>query len=164
MEAIRDGRQLLDDPDPVKPLLDDLSAALRTTVTSKLDQLIAAQRAAVGELENWPGWAELDVVDQQRILEESQLAEITRPDVAGADELLAALDSKSLSAWDDRISMVPGRRDQARQKAAKKLEPESVSVSPPSATLKTEADLDAYLATVRAQVLPQLRANKTVII
>jgi hypothetical protein len=60
--------------------------------------------------------------------------------------------------------MVPGRRDQAQQKVAKMFEPEAVSVSPPSATLKTETDLDTYLAAVRAQVLPLLRDNKTVII
>jgi hypothetical protein len=84
--------------------------------------------------------------------------------VAGVDQLLAALDSKPLSTWEDRIGMVSGRRDQAWQKVARKLEPESVSVSPPSATLKTEADLDTYLAAVRAEVLPHLRANKTVIV
>jgi hypothetical protein len=164
IQAIRDGRQLLDDPDPVRPLLDELSAELRTSLTSRFEQLTAAQRAAVDELEHWPDWAKLDAVDQRGILKESQLEGITMPEIAGVDELLAALDSKPLSAWDDRIGMVPGRRDQAQQKVAKKLEPEAVSVSPPSATLKTEADLDTYLAAVRAAVLPHLRDNKTVII
>ena len=164
IQAIRDGRQLLDDPDPLRPLLDELSAELRASLISGFEQLTVAQDAAVKELENWPEWAKVDPVDQQQVLKESQLAEITRPEVAGVDQLLAALDSKPLSTWEDRIGMVSGRRDQAWQKVARKLEPESVSVSPPSATLKTEADLDTYLAAVRAEVLPHLRANKTVIV
>ena len=39
-----------------------------------------------------------------------------------------------------------------------------MSVTPPSATLKTADDLDAYLDELRAQVQPHLDADKTVII
>ena len=37
--AIRDGRQLLDDPDPIAPLLAELTAALRDEVTQRAEQL-----------------------------------------------------------------------------------------------------------------------------
>jgi len=78
--------------------------------------------------------------------------------------LLEALDAVPLSGWQDQISLVPSRREQARQRAAKQLEPESITVAPPSATLKTPDELDAYLGSLREQVLPHLKANKTVVI
>jgi hypothetical protein len=74
------------------------------------------------------------------------------------------LDSIPLSGWKDRISLVPTRRDQARLRAAKELEPESVTVAPPSATLKSPEDLDNYVDDLRGKVQPHLDAGKTVVL
>lgn len=162
--AIRDGRQLLDEPNPVAPLLADLTQALRAEVTSRADQLAAAQRQAIVELEAWEEWNSLDAADQQTIVAEAKLVPAGPPDVSSDAQLLESLDATSLSGWQDRISLVPGRRDQVRQRAAKRLEPESVTVTLPSATIKTREDLDAYVDELRARVQPHLDADETVII
>lgn len=162
--AIRDGRQLLDDPDPIAPLLADLTEALRNEVTRRADQLVTAQRDAIAELEAWSEWGRLDTGDQQEIVTYAKLVPSDPPDVSSDAKLLDALDATPLSGWQDRISLVPGRRDQARQRAAKQLEPESVSVTPPSATIKTPDELQAYVDELRARVQPHLDANKTVIL
>jgi hypothetical protein len=162
--AIRDGRQLLDDPDPIAPLLTELVAALRDEVARLAEDLADAQVAAVAELEAWPDWQKLDTADRDAIVADAKLLAAPLPDVSTEAKLLEALDATPLSAWRDRISLVAGRRDQARQRAAKKLEPESVEVRPPSATFKPGDDPSPYFDELKAQVQSHLDAGSTVII
>lgn len=162
--AVNDGRQLLDDPDPVRPLLDELTDALRGQLTLRTQELAAAQRSAMADLEAWDEWDRLDFGGREAIIDGANLVVDDVPDLSTDGKLLEALDALSLRGWQDRISLVPLLRDQARQRAAKQLEPESVSVSPPPATLKTTAELDGYLAALRDDVLPHLEAKKTVVI
>jgi hypothetical protein len=164
VSAIRDGRQLLDDPDPISPLLSELAAALRDALTSRAKRLTDAQQQAVAELEAWEDWSKLGTADQDAILSEAKLIAADPPDVGTDATLLAALDATPLTAWQDRISLVPGRRDHARQRAAIRLEPESVTVTAPSATIKDDLDLDKYVEELRARVKPHLDEQKTVII
>ena len=162
--VIRDGRLLLDDPDPVAPLLDELTDALRSELKHRAEQLAKAQGAASEELEAWEGWGQLDGVKRNSLIEDAKLLPAETPDLSTDAKLLESLDATPLSGWQDRISLVPARRDQARQQAAMELEPESVRVTLPSATLKTPDDLTAYLESLRAQVQPHLDAEKTVIL
>jgi hypothetical protein len=162
--AIRDGRQLLDELDPIRPLLDELTDSLRTELKERIDEHASAQQDAVDELEGWDGWGELDPIDRESIVRDARLVTGPPPDLSTDAKLLEALDVISLRGWQDRISLVPSRRDQARQRAAKQLEPESVSITPPSATLKSQPELEAYLDGLREQVLPYIKADKTVII
>lgn len=164
VNAIIGGRQLLDLPDPIAPVLNELSGALRKEVVQMAEQLAAAQRSAVTELEAWNQWAGLDPTVASTIISGAQLVAVGLPDVSTDAKLLEVLDANSLSAWRDRIGLVSSRREQARQRAAKLLEPESVTVATPSATIKTEKDLDDYVEKVRALVHPSLASNKTVII
>jgi hypothetical protein len=162
--AISDGRQLLDDPDPTAPLVADLSAALRTELASRVHQLASAQEAAVSDLVNWEDWSRLDQSDQHVIIADAKLVVSEPPDVSTEAALLLALDATSLVGWLDRISLVPGRRDQARQRAATLIEPGSVTVELPSATIKNVGELQMYLDNVRALVQPHIDAEKTVIV
>lgn len=162
--AIRDGRQLLDEPNPLMPILDELTQALRSEVLDRVERLAAAQRDAIAELEAWEGWNELDATDRESIIAEAKLEPIVAPEVASDAQLLDVLDASPLSAWQDRISLVPSRRDQARRRAAAKLEPESVTVDLPRATIKSAEDLDGYVDELRARVQPHLDEGKTVII
>jgi hypothetical protein len=164
VSAIRDGRQLLDDPNPIAPLLDELTRALRHEVIQRVQQLATAQREAVAELEAWDEWHRLKPGDRDVIITEAKLVSVEPPDVSTNVKLLEVLDATPLSALQDRISLVPSRRDQARQRAAKQLEPESVTVTAPSATIKTTDDLQTYLDELRARVQPHVDAGKTVIL
>lgn len=162
--AILAERQLLDDPDPVLPLLQQLTDSLRTEVKRRAILLAAAQRTAIGELEAWDEWEQLEKGDRDAIVIDAKLVPAHEPDVSTGAKLLESLDATSLAAWQDRISLVPGRRDQARHRAAKQLEPESVAVQLSSATIKGSDDLKAYVDDLRARVQPHLDAHKTVIL
>jgi hypothetical protein len=164
VSAIRDGRQLLDEPDPIVPMLGELTTALRGEIAQRAEQLAAAQRTALAELQDWDDWNKIDVDDREALITEAKLAPAELPDVSTDAKLLEVLDATPLSSLQERISLVPSRRDQARQRAAKQLEPASVTVALPSATIKTSSDLKAYIDELRARVQPHLDANKTVII
>jgi hypothetical protein len=164
VEAVEAGRQLLDDPDPTKALLSELSEALRSELKARSEELASAQRDALDELEASDEWTKLEASVRQSIIQDTTLIPADLPDLATDEKLLQALDAVALKSWRDRISLVPNRRDQARQRAAKLLEPESVTVTPPSATLRSEEDLKAYLDTFRKRVQTHLEARKTVII
>ena len=133
-------------------------------MTQRAQQLAEAQRAAVAGLETWPEWNELDPKDCDTIVAEAKLVPAPPPDVSSESKLLESLDAVPLSAWTDRITLVDSRRDQARQRAAKKLDPKSVEVKPPSATFKPGDDPIPYFDQLRALVQLHLDAGTTVII
>jgi hypothetical protein len=164
VQAIREGRQLLDDPDPVRPLLESVTNALNTELLSRQQELAIAHESAIRSLLTSREWTTLSNDQQQAILKEVTLVPIESLDVSSRGRLLDALDSHPLSAWRDRISLVPSRRDQARHVAAKLLEPESVSVAAPSATIRDADDLATYLDAIRDEVEPILQSGKIVII
>src|ERR1017187_6166625 len=162
--AIHDGRQLLDEPDPVAPLLQQLTGALRGEVKMHAQRLADDQGAAVADLESWPQWAELDPADRNAIINDTKLAVEESPDVSTDTKLLEVLDETPLTAWQDRISLVPSRAGQARQRALECLQPESVHVTIPARTIAGEDDLKKYFDDVRSLVQPHLKADKTVIL
>ena len=162
--AIRDGRLLLDDPDPVAPVLQQLAGALRSEVNRLAEQYADARRSAVKELENWAEWSKLAARDRDKLVAETKLVDAPVPDVSTDTELLEALDDISLSSWQDRISLVPSRQEQARELTLERIQPESVRVKMATANITGEADLEAYVKDVRSRVQPHLDAGKTVIL
>jgi hypothetical protein len=164
IDGIQEGRLLLNDPDPTERPRAELTAALREEIDERAERLAAAQRDAVADLEGWEGWSQLDPVDREALLREYRLVPEDAPAVGGDGALLQLLDAQPLAAWSERLEMAPIRGDQARRRATKILEPESVSVEVPRATIKSEQDLDAYVEQLRGRVEPHLGENKTVII
>lgn len=163
-EAIRDQRQLLHDPDPVRPLIDQLTSALRDEIKRLAEELAAAQSAAIVTLDADSLWIRLASSDRDAILREVDLRVHDAPDVSSDARVLALLDETSLPRWREQISYVATRVDQARAAAAKKLEPKSVQMKVPSATLRTESELTKYLEDLRASIQRHIDKDETVVI
>jgi hypothetical protein len=77
--------------------------------------------------------------------------------------LLSTLDAKPLSVWEDWVVAVPARMRQAREQAARLLEPKTVRVRPKSTTLRTLAETDAYLSDLRAEIAVHIEAGNPVL-
>ena len=146
-QAILTNRSLLADPDPVKPLVAELSADLRAAAP-------AGPRPA-GRMRATASWTRSRNTDEWRKLSDEQWEKIfhanglgpVEPLAVGTEEqLLATLDAKPLTTWEDWILAIPARIVKAREQAAKLLEPKAVRVYPKAATLHTTAEVDAYLA------------------
>lgn len=164
-DAVVSSRLLLDDPDPVAPLIDQLCTSLRTAIGVAWDDVQAGFGMAVGDLEASDGWAQLD--DQQRldVLTDAGLVTPDQPDVSSNDALLATLGAQPLSGLRERIHVLPAKVVAARRAIAKIVDPEPTiaTVKPASATLKSPADVDIYLATLRTELMEHINAGETVI-
>jgi hypothetical protein len=166
VDAIRANRLLLSDPDPINPLIDQLSAAIRDAVTSGIDALAAASAKERAGLEQSDGWAELTLEQQSDVLAVAGLAVPKPPDVSSLDKLLAALDAQPLRSYQDRIDALPAKAAAARRRIAEIVDPDPpvVSVKPPGATLKSEAEVNTYVSALRDQLIEHVNAGETVII
>ena len=163
-DAIRDGRQLLDDPDPVRPLLETVVTALREAVVAGVEQLRAHHDEVIKDLESSDEWKQLDDGAWQEIISTVGLERPADVDVSSQEKLIAQLNSAPLTTWKERTEVVRARATRAREEAARKLEPAAIRVQLGSATIKTPADVDAYLDQARERLLKAIEDGATVIL
>jgi hypothetical protein len=164
LEAIENNRALLEDPDPLAPPMKQFSSALRSAVQAGRQQLADERDREVVDLEASADWQKLPEADQQRILDSNGLGRVPSFDLGTDAALLAVLDTTPLAELSEKIAAVPNRASQARAAAAKLLEPQAVTVTVPHATLRSEPELDAYLAQLRASILEHVGAGRPVIV
>jgi hypothetical protein len=162
--AISQNRSLLVEPDPVTPLAQRVSDDLRRRLVKAWSSYDDAFADAGRELDADPTWQELERNQRDEILAASHLAEHTRPSIETNRALLDALRTTDVSNWQSRTVALPGRVMQARAEAARLRAPESVVVHPPSATIRTEPEMRAYLDALEETIIAHLRAGKPVIL
>ena len=162
--AITQSRALLDDPDPVLPLINSVATALRSELQREQKRLIETQDHEVKILEASEEWQNLPAAERQRLLKQNALHSVHQLTIGTNEELLAALDDTSMTAREDRIEALAGRVKKVREEAAKLLLPRAIHVTPPQATLKSADELDTYLAKLRTEIMTHLDAGNPVII
>jgi hypothetical protein len=78
------------------------------------------------------------------------------PRLGTLGELIDSLAACSPPRWSEKRDALQGQKKRALDHAAHKLEPRVQSVAMPRRTVRTLADLDAWLAEVRKSVLAKL--------
>jgi hypothetical protein len=162
--AVSTNRALLAEPNPVPPLLAQLANAARIALQDARQRLYLAREQAIGELEATEEWQRLPNHERERIIRNYTLSPIAELHIGTDGELLSALDATPLADWEDKIVALSGRVAQAREEAAKLLEPKAVVLQFPRRTLKTSADVEAYLDQLRSAILEQIEVGKPVIV
>gem|GEM_PF-651209 len=152
------------DPDATATLLAGTVAAVRDAIKREHARLEEALKAGVAELEATPDFAAVPAETRAGIIRESRLEPVSAPDLSTPDAVLRELESRPLASWADRIAAVSQSVAHARTKLAKELEPKTVVYAPPARTVKTEAEVDAYLAEVKATVMASIAAGSPVLI
>ncbi len=109
-------------------------------------------------------WNKLDDEQWRQLFHANHVGPVAELDIGTDAKLLRALDEKPLSAWETEAVAVPTRMRQAREQAAKLLEPKAVQVRPKSITLHSEAEVDAYLDELRAIILEHVHQGYPVIV
>ena len=163
-DAVERERTLLEDPDPIPPLLTGVADVLRAAVTAAHERYAQTFDASFHELESSEAWQVLNAADRDSILRSVNLARREKPRLDSPAAILDALDRISLSEWDDRTAALPERFTQALQEAARKLQPQAVRVRPPGASLKTEEDVDEYLGALRSKIMGHIDEGRPVIL
>ncbi len=163
-DAVESGRGLLDEPDPVPPLLSETADLLRAALNEAYERYAEAFDAEISKLEGSETWQALGQEKRDRILASSGLRKRPKPRLESDAALLDSLDDTALSEWESLAFSVPERSSRALQEAARELEPTAVRVRPPSANLKTEADVDEYLEALRSKIIGHIEAGRPVIL
>jgi hypothetical protein len=164
VEAIRANRSLLTNPDPVPPLCACLADDLRTEVQTARAKHLDAYTEKIGDLEEDAVWQRLSEPDRKQIRQQQGLVPLEMLKVGTETELLATLDITPLKEWENRTAAISERIKAALLEAARRLEPKAERVTLPSASLKTEADVDAYLMKVRAAIMAHITDGHPVVI
>ena len=164
VEAILAHRSLLDEPDPVQPLISELATALRAALQEARKAVEEARERELVTLKQDPAWNKLNDGQWRTIFYENDVAPVDGLLVGTEAELLATLEQKPLANWRAEVAAMPARMQRAREQAARLLEPESVRVQPRSATLRTSDEVEAYLAELRAELLGHIDGGHPVLI
>lgn len=163
LAAIRDERKLLDDPDPVPPLLQAAAAELRARVNAAFEAYEKAWAEAEARLSADALWQRLTPEQRHTIRQEVGLLLVPRPSVAKPEDIVEALKARSLSAWQDLVKALPQRVADALEDAAEILVPRARSITlPPPGVINDEAELDAWLRKVRSILLDGLKAGPVI--
>jgi hypothetical protein len=162
-QAIQDQRTLLADPDPVAPLVKEANDRLRERIQQLADALSKTQKAAASSLDLDESWSKLDDAQRASIQEEAQLGSIPDLKVGTVDEVLATLRVTPLSTLETLKDALPQRYAAARRKAAQVIIPAAAQAHLPHRTLKTEAEVEAWVAEVREDLLAQVKKNPVIV-
>jgi hypothetical protein len=154
---------LIEDPDPLGPLMEAICDALRKALVTGHSRYETAFEQAQEVLRRDPQWAKLEAENRQMILEQVGLRKAPPPKVGTEDELLESVRAVSISEWDDRAAAIQSRLMRGREFAAKELAPKASRYSPPSATLETRDAVEDYVSTVRDDLLTRVQEGPVII-
>lgn len=162
--AIETNRSLLDEPDPVAPIVATLTDELRAAIKERAAAYEAARASALKGLAGNPSWGTLDRSEQDEILRGCGLGARDGSAVGTTEQLLRALEATPISGWQDRIDAIPAQVVRAQTQLLSRSAKTPIAVVVPGAVIENSTDLDRYLEDIRSRVQPHLDNNDTVII
>ena len=163
VDAIVEQRSLLSSTDPVPPLCKSLTDALRgelTKASQACTDIFDARKKALTASEVWK---KLDKDKRTSIRADCNITSLPKVNVGTEDELLASLQTRSIGDWKTLTDALPQRFANAMLAAAKALEPKAVRVTLPSATIKNNDEMEAWLGQARDEISTKLKDGPVVI-
>lgn len=146
VNTIERQRQLLEDPDPVAPLIANLTQIQRDELNKLDEEYSDLHEVGLKRMEDDSNWQQLKPDQRYELLSAQNLHKFARPKVKvqSTDDVLETLDRYSLSMLSDRVAALPGRFGNVAIAAAKLCEPKIQFVNVPRRTLKTAKEIDAW--------------------
>lgn len=154
--AIMANRSLLDDPCPVEPLLKQATNVLRDGLTSHRERYEVEYRHCMADLLDDENWQQLDEAKRNAFLQNRHLDEIPRINVSDLDSVLNSLDDISFDNWNNKTAALPSIFSQVLRDAISELQPKTQYCRLTKPILKTEQDIDQWLAEAKKELLAQL--------
>lgn len=162
---IEQQRQLLEEPDPVTSLVASLTQLLRDELNRLHGDYQTRHKNGMARLDADTNWQQLEPEQRNSLLaaQKLTLANTPKVQVANTDEVLATVDRLSLSSFADRVAAIDSRFDAVLVAAAELMEPKAQFVKLPSRTIKSEAEIEAWLNDAR-QTISQALKNGPVVL
>lgn len=164
IDAVLTNRTLAADPDPVPPIMQKVTQTLRDAVSKSQTDLAEAFTKGAAQLEQSDVWKRLTAEQQTELTDRFQLKAPPVASLGTENEILDALRARPLPDRRNLVDAVPQRFTNALSEAAKLLEPKAVRVSLPPATIRNEAELDAWLDGARQLIAEKLQDGGSVIL
>ncbi len=161
--AMTENRALLADPDPVPELIHQLTAALRLALGRLQDDLAAAFQAGEEMLHAAHAWNHLSDEQRAALAVTFQLKAPAKEAIGTDDEILAALQSGTLTDRRNLLDAVPQRFSRALDEASRLLVPKAIRVVLPGATILNASELDQWLADARRLVEEKLKEGPVIL-
>ncbi|KPN75324.1 hypothetical protein AEA42_19875 [Shewanella sp. Sh95] len=158
--AIEQNRSLLAEPNPIEPLLKQAIEAIRLAIMKKYQDFQDEYQTCLQELEQDTIWAQLSSSQQSELLTKHHLDNLEMQPLSGNDRVIDSIENTSLTQWSDKTSALAGRFSRVRQEAVDRLVPKAKQVQLSKVVINTEAELDAWLKQVRADVMAALNDNR----
>ena len=162
-KGILDGRLLLDNSDHVPPMVKQAAQALRTAVTGAHGAFASRHAELLKELEASAAWNAISGTQRMALMSEEGISSVPDLEVGSDEQLLAALQQTPVASWNDKTAALTARFQNAARKAAKLLEPKTQYVTLKSDTLRTEAEVKAWLAAQETTLVAKLKEGPVVI-
>ena len=163
LAALVEHRRLLDATDPVPDLAARLTDALRAALARSQAGYDETYQAERQRLEQAESWRQLDPARRREILDRLRLEPVTAGATGTEREVLESLDRISLDGWRTRTAALPQWFAQARAAADRLVEPEIRHHKLTGATLRTPADVRAWIETTERELLNQVEQGPVVI-
>ena len=157
IKAIAGDRRLLEETDPVPPLTAKLTQALRTALTRAQTSYDETYEAESQRLENSESWRQIKPEKRKEILVRLNIAKESKGATGSEQEVLESLERISLNGWRTRTAALPQQFADARAEADRLIEPKIRHVKLGPATLRTPADVKAWIEKTKKELLDQVR-------
>ncbi len=156
LDAIRNARTLLAEPNPLPPLISAAAEDLRTAANAAYAAWQQAWDAGEARLKADPAWNKIGPDKKLALRVENALLPQEMPDLSTPQKIAESLAARGLLGWRDLTKALPARIDDALRDAALELEPKTQTVAVPRRVIRTEPDLDDWLGEIRAAIAPLL--------
>lgn len=158
-------RQLLEDPDPVAPLVANLTQLLRDELNRLHTDYQTRHKDGMARLAADSNWQKLEPEQRNSLLAARKLTDADAPkvQVANTDEVLSTVEQLSLSSFADRVAALGSRFDAVLVAAAELMEPKAQFVKLPGGTIKSDKDIDAWLQDARQTIAEALKKGPVIL-
>jgi hypothetical protein len=161
--AIRDHRMLLETSDPANASRVALAALLRDAVQKSHAAHAAAFDAANAALAANGVWTRLAPPEQVGIKDAVGLRAPVKAVIADDEALASHLDQRPVSNAQAEIDAIPGRVNQAIERAARLLEPKVQTVTLERSTLRDAAEVEAWIERQKATLLAKVAGGPVLV-
>lgn len=164
VEAIRENRLLLKEPDLVFPLLNVVNDKLLTILNQRKAKYNELYDKHMEELQNNEDFKKLTPEQKRGILINHQL--LIKPEIKShnAQALLNELQKASLYTWITKIAALPNQFQSALEEAILLLTPKARTYSLPRKTIKNQAEIESYIAELKTELETLLKESKSIIL
>jgi hypothetical protein len=164
IDAIRDNRLLLQEPDPVYNKLTDITDKLKALLNDLKQKYIDLYDKLMEGLQSNEYFSKLTPEQKNPILRTHQL--LGKPEIKALDSksLLLNLQKASLETWQTKIAALPGQFQAAIDDAVKLLAPQAKTYELPKRTLSNQADIDAYISEIKKELENLLKESASIIL